>query len=268
MARRVPHAKGVSGRAVALHHVAAGPADGHVVLMGGALGTTVELWDAQAGTLAERLRVVRFDHRGHGGSPVPPGPYTIAAMGGDVLALLDALGAERASYCGISLGGMVGMWLAANAPERIERLALLCTAAHVPPPEAWEERAAAVEQARSTGAVADGVLGRWLTPGFAREHPEALAALRAMLVAAPPDGYAACCRAIARMDLRDALPRIDAPTLVVAGDQDASTPPEHGEAIAAAIPGARYELLAPAAHIAAIERADDVTVLLLEHLAA
>ena len=109
---------------VALHHETAGPDGGHVVLMGGSLGATLAMWDAQAGPLAERFRVVRFDHRGHGGSPVPAGPYSIADLGGDVLALMDGLEVERASYCGLSIGGMVGMWLAAHAPERLERLAL------------------------------------------------------------------------------------------------------------------------------------------------
>lgn len=252
---------------VALHHQAAGPEGAHVVLMGGALGATLELWDAHEGPLAERFRVVRFDHRGHGGSPVPPGPYSIAGLGGDVLALMDTLGVERASYCGLSMGGMVGMWLAAHAPERLERLVLICTAAHLPPPEAWAERAAAVLAAGTVEAVADAVLARWLTPEFARERPEAVAWLRSMLVSTPPEGYAGCCRAIERMDLRGDLPRIQAPTLVVAAAQDASTPPEHGEAIAAAIPGARFELVSPSAHIAAVERADEVTALIREHLA-
>jgi 3-oxoadipate enol-lactonase len=252
---------------VALHHQAAGPDGAHVVMMGGSLGATLELWDAQEGPLAERLLVVRFDHRGHGGSPVPPGPYSIAGLGGDVLALMDTLGAERASYCGLSMGGMVGMWLAAHAPERLERLVLICTAAHVPPPEAWAERAAAVLAAGTVEVVADGVLARWLTPEFAREHPEVVAWLRSMLVATPPEGYAGCCRAIERMDLRGDLPRIQAPTLVVAAAQDTSTPPEHGEAIAAAIPGARLELVSPSAHIAAVERADEVTALIRDHLA-
>jgi 3-oxoadipate enol-lactonase len=253
--------------AVALNHVASGPEDGHVVLMSGSLGTTVNMWRAQAGPLSERFRVVRYDHRGNGGSPAPPGPYTIAVMGGDVLALLDSLGVERASYCGLSIGGMVGIWLAANAPERIERLALICTAAHLPPPERWAERAEAVERAGTVEVVADGVLARWLTAAFASAHPETVAWLRAMLVATSPAGYAACCRAIERMDLRAELPRIQAPTLVVAGDQDRSTPPEHGERIAAAVRGARYERLSPSAHIAAVERADEVTGLLLEQLA-
>ena len=253
--------------AVALHHEAAGPEDGSVVLMGGSLGTTLAMWEAQAGPLASSVRVVRFDHRGHGGSPVPPGPYSIDALGRDVLALLDSLELERASYCGISIGGMVGMWLAAHAPERIDRLVLLCTAARLPPPEAWEERAGAVLRAGTTEVVADAVVARWLTPEFASAHPQTLATLRAMLAATSPEGYAGCCRAIERMDLRADLPRIQARTLVVAGAQDPSTPPEHGEAIAAAIPSARFELLSPSAHLCAVERADDVTLLIRDHLA-
>jgi 3-oxoadipate enol-lactonase len=253
--------------AVALHHDVAGPEDGHVVLMGASLGTTLAMWDEQVAPLAERFRVVRFDHRGHGGSPVVPGPCTIADMGGDVLALLDALGVERASYAGLSIGAMVGTWLGANAPERIERLALICTAAHLPPPEAWEERAAEVEQAGTVEVVLEGVMARWLTPEYAAAHPEAVEKLSGMLAATSPEGYAACCRALETMDLREDLGRIRAPTLVVAGAQDPSTPPEHGEAIAAAVAGARFELLDPSAHIAAIERADDVTRLLLDHLA-
>jgi 3-oxoadipate enol-lactonase len=252
--------------AVALHHEIAGPADGHVVLMGGSLGTTLAMWDAQAGALAERFRVVRFDHRGHGGSAAPPGPYELADLGGDVLALLGRLGVERASYCGLSIGAMVGTWLAAHAPERIERLALFGTSVHLPPPERWSERARQVREAGTVEVIADEVLSRWLTPPFAAEHPEAVARLRGMLVATPPEAYAACCHALERMDLRPDVPRIQAPTLVVAGAQDASTPPEHGEAVAATIRGARFELLSPCAHIAAVERAGDVTRLLLEHL--
>jgi 3-oxoadipate enol-lactonase len=252
---------------VALHHEVAGPEDGHVVLMGASLGTTTAMWDAQAGPLAERFRVVRFDHRGHGGSPVAPGPYTIAEMGGDVLALLDALGVERASYAGLSIGAMIGTWVAANAPERVERLALIGTAAHLPPPEGWEERAAAVEQAGTVDAAADVVMSRWLTPGYAERNPDAAAKLRAMLVATSPEAYAACCRALGAMDLREDVRRIRAPTLVVAGAQDPSTPPEQGVAVAGAIAGSRYELLDPSAHIMAVERADDVTGLLLDHFA-
>ncbi len=251
---------------VALHHEVAGPAGAPTVLLGGSLGTTLEMWDPQAPALAERLRVVRFDARGHGRSPVPSGPYEIADLGRDVLALMDALGIERAAYAGISIGGMVGMWLGSHAPERIDCLALMCTSAHLPPASAWAERAATVRAAGSTGAVADAVVARWLTEPFARAHPGLLADLRAMLVAQPRDGYAACCGAIERMDLRPDLGAIRARVLVIAGEDDRATPPEHARVIAGAIPGARLEVLAPAAHLASVERPDAVARLLLDHL--
>ena len=248
-----------------LHHEVSGPAHAPIVLMGGSLGTTLEMWAGQL-PLADRFRLVRFDHRGHGRSPAPPGPYEIADLGADVLGLMDALGIERASACGLSIGGMVGMWLAANAPERIDRLVLICTSAHMPPASAWQERAAAVLAAGSTEVVADIVVARWLTPAFAAEHPNVRAWLRAMLVAADPPGYAACCGAIERMDLRDELPRIAAPTLVISGSDDLATPIEHQRLIAEAIPGARHEVVSPAAHVAAVERPEAVNRLIGEHL--
>jgi 3-oxoadipate enol-lactonase len=254
---------------VALHHEVMGPpapAGARAVLLGGSLGSTLEMWDPQVPALAERLRVVRFDVRGHGRSPVPAGPYELADLGRDVLALMDALAIDRAAYAGLSIGGMVGMWLAAHAPERIDRLALLCTSAHLPPASMWAERAATVRAAGSTGAIADAVVARWLTEPFARAHPELLAELRAMLAAQPPDGYAACCGAIERMDLRPDLGAIRAPVLVVAGADDRATPPEHARVIAGAIPGARLEVLAPAAHLANVEQPEAVTRLLLDHL--
>lgn len=249
-----------------LHHEVEGARTGPPLLMGGSLGSSLSMWGPQLPALADHLSVVRFDHRGHGRSPVPPGPYTIEAMGRDVLTLLDWLGLERASYCGLSIGGMVGIWLAANAPERIDRLVLICTSAHLPPAEAWRERAATVRAAGTVAAVADGVVGRWLTPAYAARKPTVVGWLKGMLESSPPEGYAAGCEAVAAMDLRDALPRIEAPTLVIAGDQDQSTPPAHGEAIAAAIPQARFELLAPMAHLGSVEQASAVTTLILDHL--
>ena len=248
-----------------LHHEISGPADAPVLLMGGSLGTSLEMWDGQL-PLAAKLRLVRFDHRSHGRSPVPPGPYELADLGHDVLALLDELGIERASYCGLSLGGMVGMWLGAHAPERIDRLVLLCTSAYMPPPSMWQQRARAVRDAGSVEVIADGVVERWLTPEFAAARPEVRAWLRAMLAATPPEGYAACCEAIERMDLRDDLPAITAPTLVVSGSDDPSTPAEHQRLIAAAVPGARHETVRPAAHLAAVEQPDAVNRLILEHV--
>ena len=248
-----------------LHHEISGPDDAPVLLLGGSLGTTLEMWDGQL-PLAEHLRLVRFDHRGHGRSPAPPGPYEIADLGADVLALMDGLGIERVSYAGASIGGMAGIWLGANASDRVDRLVLANTAAHLPPASAWRERAAAVLAAGSPEVVADAVVERWLTPEYAAGHPGVRSRLRAMLAGTDVESYAACCGAIERMDLRAALPRIAAPTLVISGSGDPATPVEHQRLIAAAIPGARHEVIAPAAHLAAVERPGEFNRLLLEHL--
>ena len=250
---------------MSLHHAITGADDAPVLMLGGSLGTTLEMWEGQL-ALAQSLRVVRHDHRGHGRSPVPAAPYEIADLGRDVLALMDALGIQRASYCGLSIGGMVGIWLGAHAPERIDRLVLVCTSAYLPPASAWADRAAAVLAAGSTDAIADGVVDRWLTPGFAARHPERRARLRDMLVSIDPPGYAACCGAIERMDLRDELGRISAPTLVISGSDDPATPVAHQLAIAGAIGGARHEVVGPAAHLAPIEQPEAVNRLILEHL--
>ncbi|MGZ4169754.1 MAG: 3-oxoadipate enol-lactonase [Solirubrobacteraceae bacterium] len=253
---------------VDLNCSASGPGDAPVLLLGGSLGTTLDMWEPQVRELSRTHRVIRFEHRGHGGSPVPNGPYTIDELGADVVTMLDRLGLARVSYCGLSIGGMVGQWLAINAPDRIDRLILLCTAAHLPPASGWHQRAAAVREAGTPEVVADAVLARWFTPAYAGSHPDVVARFRAMISSIDPEGYAGCCEAIAAMDLRAGLPGIGAPTLVVAGRQDPSIPPEHGEAIAAAVPGARFEVLDPGAHLASVERADTVTPLIAQHLAA
>jgi 3-oxoadipate enol-lactonase len=233
----------------------------------GSLGTDLTMWEPQAEVLGPRFCTLRYDLRGHGSSPVPPGPYSIADLGGDLLALLDRLEIERASLCGLSIGGMISMWVAAHAPDRVERLVLCCTSAQLGPRKGWIERAATV-RADGVGAIADAVLARWFTPGFAVDHPEVIERMRAQLTATPPEGYAGCCEAIAEMDLRGDLPRVAAPTLVLAGADDPATPPEHGRVIAELIPGARFEVVAHAAHLANIERADLVTAMILRFLAA
>jgi 3-oxoadipate enol-lactonase len=236
-----------------------------VLVLANSLGTTVDIWEPQLPALARHYRVVRFDTRGHGRSAVPPGPYTIGDLGNDVLALLDGLGVARAHFCGLSLGGMVGMWLAAHAPERIDRLVLCCTSARPAAPEAWARRAATV-RAEGTGAIADLVVSRWLTPAYASRHPGLVTRLRAMLTATPAEGYASCCEVIERLDLTAALPRIAAPTLVVHGADDPAILPSHGADIAAAVPGARLTLVRHAAHLANVEQAGAVTALIVEHL--
>lgn len=231
----------------------------------GSLGTDLTMWQTQSDRLGERFRTLRYDVRGHGRSEVPDGPYSIDELGSDLVALLDRLGIERAALCGLSIGGMISMWVAAHHPERVGRLVLCCTSALLGPPEGWHQRAATV-RADGVGAVADAVLERWFTPAFASEHPELIESMRAKLVATPPEGYASCCEAIAAMDLTGDLPSISAPTLVLAAEQDLATPPEHGRRIAELIPGARFQTVSPAAHIAAVERPDLTTAMILRFL--
>lgn len=251
---------------VALHAETSGPEDAPVLLLGGSLGTTGAMWAPQVQALSRRLRTVAFDHLGHGRSAVPPGPYSIAGLGRAVIALMDRLGLERASYAGLSIGGMVGQWLAANHPQRIDRLVLLTTSAYLGPPDPWLERAATVRAAGSTEVIADVVLGRWFTPPWAAEHALEVAGLRAMFCATPVEGYAGCCEAIAELDLRAELRRIEALTLVIGGAEDPSIPPEHQRAIAAAVPGARLEILEDAAHLLSVQHPEAVNSLIAEHL--
>jgi 3-oxoadipate enol-lactonase/4-carboxymuconolactone decarboxylase len=253
--------------AVPLHHVVDGPDDAPVVLMLGSLGSTGRMWDPQVPALAGPYRVVRADARGHGRSPVLPGPYVLDDLVDDTLALLDRLGVQRASIVGLSLGGMTAMRLAARAPERVDRLAVLCTSALLGPAQNWTDRAAAV-RAGGSGAVASAVVERWFTPGLRAADPALVADMEEMVAGIPAEGYAACCEAIATMDLRQDLARITAPTLAIAGADDPATPPEHLAAIADAVPGARLLVLPSAAHLASIEQAPAVNAALLLHLAA
>jgi 3-oxoadipate enol-lactonase len=192
---------------------------------------------------------------------VPAGPYRIEELGTDLLGLLDELGLDRVSLCGLSLGGMVAMWVAANAPGRIDRLALCCTAATVKG-AVYLERAAKV-RAGGTASVAEEVLSRWFTPSFGDDARIERAA--GMLRATPDEGYAGCCEALAAMDLRDGLTRITAPTLVIAGADDLATPPAKAQEITAAIPGALLRVVPGAAHLANVEQPEQVTRLLLDH---
>jgi 3-oxoadipate enol-lactonase len=249
---------------VALHYTVDGPADGPVLLLGSSIGTDTELWADQVPTLAQGHRVVRYDHRGHGRSPVPPGSYALADLGGDVLALMDRLAVPRASLGGVSLGGMVSMWVAAHAPERVERLVLVCTSAKLPE-DLWAQRAA-VARDSGLGVLADQVVARWFTPEYAQEHADVVARLRATFLATPAAGYAGCCEAIRTMELEPVLSRITAPTLVVAGLQDEATPPEHAKRILGEIPRSRLALVAGAAHLPTVSHPDLIGQLVKDFL--
>ena len=249
-----------------LHRVVEGPAEAPALILSNSLGTTREMWEPQVGALTERYRVVRYDRRGHGQSPVAPGPTTIDDLGGDLVELLDDLGLARVSFCGLSLGGVVGMWLAVRVPERVDRLTLCCCAAVFAPRQGWLDRAAAV-RADGVGSSADAVLGRWFNPSFDASHADVVARFRAMLLSTPAEGYAACCDALADVDLTDRLGSIEAATLVLTGSDDPVVPSASGAALAAAIPGARHVSLDGAAHIANVEQAESFTQALLDHLA-
>ncbi len=236
---------------VELHHRLEGPDGAPVVMFANSLGTTHAMWDAQAAALSGRFRVLRYDQRGHGESPAPPGPYTMDDLAGDALALLDRLGIERVTLCGCSLGGAVAMTLALRAPERIERLVLASTSMHFGPPEQWLDRAATVRD-HGIEAIAPAVLERWLTPSA---PPEMVARLYSILRSSPSEGYAGCCEALAGFDLRGALGAVQAPTLAIAGAHDPVTPPEQLEAIVAEVPDGRLHVLGGAAHIANVEQA-------------
>jgi 3-oxoadipate enol-lactonase len=226
---------------VTLYHVVEG--EGPPLVLASSLGTTHRLWDPNIETLSRRFRVVRYDHPGHGDSP--PWADTIAGLSRAALGLLDELGLERVTFCGLSLGGMVGIWLGAHAAERLERLVLCCTAPRLPPAAQWLERAATVHK-EGMEAIADAVVARWFTSRYAGDRGE----WRAMLVATPPEGYARCCEAIAAMDLREELRAIRVPITVILGRHDPVIDDENRRLLAEA--GRIVEL--DAAHLANVEQ--------------
>lgn len=250
---------------VRLHHVEDGPPDGPVLLFADSLGSTLMTWAGQIPALAAGHRVVRFDLRGHGGSPATPGPYEIADLGRDIVGLLDELAIERADLCGISIGGMGALWVAAHAPERVRRLIVCSTSARLGPSESWAARAALVRR-EGMGAVADAVAGRWVTPAYAAAHPARLAELRAMVASTDAGAYAEWCGAIERMDLRPELAAIHAPTLLIAGGEDPAVPMADTRELEAGIAGARLAIVAGGAHLPNLERGEVVERLILDHI--
>ncbi len=242
-----------------------GVADGAPLVLLNSVGSTTDMWSPCLAPLAERFRVVRIDHRGHGDSAPAAGEATVAALAEEVVTTLDALGLERVHLAGLSLGGMVGMRLAIDHPERVGRLALFCTSAYLPPAAQWTERAGTV-RGGGMAAVADAVIARWVTPDLAERDPALMALLRKEVEAVDAESYAQCCEAIAAMDLRPDLARIGSPTLAVGGAEDPATPIEHQQAIVDAVPGSRLAVIDGAAHVPTYERPGEVARLLLDHL--
>jgi 3-oxoadipate enol-lactonase len=251
--------------AVAVHALVTGRESAPAVVLSASLGSTHRMWDAQLAALEQRFRVVRYDTRGHGQSPVPAGPYTIDELADDVIALLDRLGIERVHLVGLSLGGMTAMRVAARNPDRVDRLAVLCTAAQFPPETAWHERATTVRE-EGSGAVAAAVVQRWFTAEYLAAHDDIRAQSEAMVASTPAEGYAGCCEAIAALDLRAELGSITTPTLAIAGADDPATPPAKLDEIAAGVKDGRLLVIPHAAHLANAEQPDIVTSALIEHL--
>lgn len=237
------------------------------LLLINSLGTSLEMWDDQAEGLAERYELVRYDARGHGKSTVGDRTeLTLEQLARDALAVLDAFGIARAHLCGISLGGMTATAIAQLWPDRVLKLVLANTSTHMPPRETWQERIQSVLKQGMT-AVTEGTLGRWFTPRFHAEHPEHVERIRQLLLSTDPRGYAACAAAVRDMDMREAIGSITAQTLVIAGTQDASTPPAHAEYIVSKIAGAKLVTL-DCAHLSNVECADEFNSALRDFMAA
>ena len=225
---------------------------GPTLMLSNSLGCTMQMWEPQMAALKQLFRVIRYDRRGHGKSGVPPGPYSMERFGRDVLSILDDLNIEKVHWCGLSMGGMVGQWLGANAPERFGKLILANTTSHYPDPTNWLNRIKAIKEG-GIASIADTVISGWLTADFREREPQVAARMKAMLIASPVEGYLACCEALSTLDQRALLPEIKSPTLVIAGRQDMSTPIASAELIRSQIPGASLTIL-DAAHISNVEQ--------------
>jgi 3-oxoadipate enol-lactonase len=235
------------------------------LLLLNSLGTSLEMWDEQLGPLSERFELIRFDARGHGKSTI--GEHQEATMdllATDAINVLEACGVARAHLCGLSLGGMIAMHIATKWPDRVLKAAFCSTSPHMPPRDGWDTRIQTV-MTQGPAALAEGILGRWFTPQFHREHPEKVDHIRQLLLETSPQGYAACCAAIRDMDQRESIRTIAAKTLVIGGTADTSTTPAQAELIASSIPEAKLTML-EAAHLCNIERASEFTTTLIEFL--
>lgn len=247
----------VETKKLRMHYEVDGPEHAPTLVLSNSLGTNLSLWEPQLPTLTKSFRVVRYDTRGHGQTEVTQGDYSIEQLGSDVLGLLDALKLKRVNFCGLSIGGMTGMWLGVNAPERLEKLVLCNTAPQIGKLETWNER---IEKVRESGtkSVADQVVERWFTPEYRAKEPLMVEKTKEMIKSTSSDGYAGACAAVRDFNFCDEVGTIQAPTLVIAGTLDQSVPPADARKLAQNIKGARYAEL-KAAHISNMEAADKFT---------
>ncbi len=241
-----------------------GPLDAPVLVLSNSLGTNLAMWDGLMPAFTERFRVIRYDMRGHGRSPVPRGPYTLADLALDLLGLLDEEGVGRAHLAGISLGGLTSLRAASMAPARVESLTVLSAPAQFAGSEAYRARAKLVRE-QGVEAIAAAVLGRWLTPPFRSANPGIAASLEAMIAATPAEGYAGCCEAVADGDIRPFAASIGMPALCVAAAEDPAVDPEDVRSLADSLPRGRFARVAGAAHLQVIEKPAEVSRLIIRH---
>jgi 3-oxoadipate enol-lactonase len=251
---------------VRLYYELSGIPRGPVLVLANSLGSNLRMWDKVLPAFESTYRVLRFDMRGHGESAVASEPFTIEQLGSDVLRLLDEIEADRASVCGLSLGGLIVLWLGVHAPARVHRLIFANTAARIGSRETWEQRIATV---RNTGmsALATIMLERWFTPTYRANHSDEMERIREMISATDPTGYAACCAVLRDADLRDQAGTVEAASLVITGTHDPATPPAEGRALHAALRNSRYVEL-NASHLSAWECAEEFAGAAVQHLAA
>lgn len=242
---------------IQIHYQIDGAGTAPVLMLSNSLGTNLHMWDKQVPALTKRFRVVRYDTRGHGKTSAPSFPYTVGMLGQDAIALMDALKLPKVRFCGLSMGGMIGMWLARNVPSRIEQLVLCNTAAKFGMPEVWNQRVATV-RASGMKVITDAVIERWFTKEFRQTSPKDIEPIVEMLHTTKAEGYAGNCAAIRDVDQRWPISDITTPTLVIGGKLDPATPYEAAELIAKRIPGAKLVGL-DAAHLSNIEQPDAFT---------
>jgi len=229
--------------------------DAPALMLSNSLGTTHRMWDDQVKPFTKDFRLVRYDRRGHGQSGAPKGPYSMERLGRDVLAILDALDIQKINWCGLSMGGMVGMWLGANAPERIDKLILSNTSAYYADKTPWDDRIKLVRE-KGLAAIVGANMERWFTKDFRERSPQAIARMTEMFLSTPLEGYVGCCQAVRDMDHREIIGNVKAPTLIIAGRHDPATTVEAAEFIRGRIPGAALHLI-DAAHISNVEQPYD-----------
>jgi 3-oxoadipate enol-lactonase len=240
-----------------IHYALDGPAGAPALVLSNSLGTNLSLWDPQFPVFAKTFRLLRYDSRGHGQTSATPGEYTVEMLGRDVLQLLDTLNLDRVNFCGLSIGGMTGMWLAVNAPQRLTKLVLSNTAPKIGKLDTWNQRIKLVREG-GTKAVAQPVVEKWFTPEFQTKHPDQIAKTRHMIESTSTEGYVGSCAAVRDFDFWENVATIRVQTLVIAGTHDQSVPPPDAQKLAMQIPGARYVEL-PAAHISNVEAATHFT---------